>query len=614
MEKQNRIRAYKGDPVNPGVSRKTAGINFAVEIPCGISASLVLYRKGAALPEVEIPFTEEHRTGRMCAILISGLKPDKYEYNFRAAGKIMQDPFARVIRGREKFGAPVSEDEHAVRCGFLSEKEYDWKEDTAPQIPYNEMILYKVHVRGYTKQAKLSPRKKGTFAGLVEMIPYWKEMGINAIELMPAYEFQECTRKETAGSMAVRSKKDDRINYWGYAQGFYFAPKASYCATREPDREFRDMVHALHQAGIECIMEMYFPENTPSLQVVRSLWMWKLFYHVDGFHLQGDSLPVTAAAQDLLLSRTKLFYTHFDPILLENVKKYHHLYVYSDEYLYPARKMLNHMEGNLNEFFCQQRKQNSVEGFVNYITNNNGFTLWDLFSYCEKHNLENGEDNCDGNSFNYSSNCGVEGNTRKRYIDNLRKKQVRNALAMEFLAQGVPLVLGGDEFLNSQQGNNNAYCQDNKTGWLNWKKQKKETWLSEFIKNLTDFRREHPIIASEHPMELNDYGRKGFPDLSYHGESAWISSIPADRQAAGILYCGEYEKKTDQTPDDYIYIGYNFHSGLSHLALPKLPQNKKWYLLMTTAAENSFLPEKEILEDQHLLAIEGQSINIVIGI
>ena len=614
MEKQNRIRAYKGDPVNPGVSRKTAGINFAVEIPCGISASLVLYRKGAALPEVEIPFTEEHRTGRMCAILISGLKPDKYEYNFRAAGKIMQDPFARVIRGREKFGAPVSEDEHAVRCGFLSEKEYDWKEDTAPQIPYNEMILYKVHVRGYTKQAKLSPRKKGTFAGLVEMIPYWKEMGINAIELMPAYEFQECTRKETAGSMAVRSKKDDRINYWGYAQGFYFAPKASYCATREPDREFRDMVHALHQAGIECIMEMYFPENTPSLQVVRSLWMWKLFYHVDGFHLQGDSLPVTAAAQDLLLSRTKLFYTHFDPILLENVKKYHHLYVYSDEYLYPARKMLNHMEGNLNEFFCQQRKQNSVEGFVNYITNNNGFTLWDLFSYCEKHNLENGEDNCDGNSFNYSSNCGVEGNTRKRYIDNLRKKQVRNALAMEFLAQGVPLVLGGDEFLNSQQGNNNAYCQDNKTGWLNWKKQKKETWLAEFIKNLADFRREHPIIASEHPMELNDYGRKGFPDLSYHGESAWISSIPADRQAAGILYCGEYEKKTDQTPDDYIYIGYNFHSGLSHLALPKLPQNKKWYLLMTTAAENSFLPEKEILEDQHLLAIEGQSINIVIGI
>ena len=614
MEKQNRIRAYKGDPVNPGVSRKTAGINFAVEIPCGISASLVLYRKGAALPEVEIPFTEEHRTGRMCAILISGLKPDKYEYNFRAAGKIMQDPFARVIRGREKFGAPVSEDEHAVRCGFLSEKEYDWKEDTAPQIPYNEMILYKVHVRGYTKQAKLSPRKKGTFAGLVEMIPYWKEMGINAIELMPAYEFQECTCKETAGSMAVRSKKDDRINYWGYAQGFYFAPKASYCATKEPDREFRDMVHALHQAGIECIMEMYFPENTPSLQVVRSLWMWKLFYHVDGFHLQGDSLPVTAAAQDLLLSRTKLFYTHFDPILLENAKKYHHLYVYSDEYLYPARKMLNHMEGNLNEFFCQQRKQNSVEGFVNYITNNNGFTLWDLFSYCEKHNLENGEDNCDGNSFNYSSNCGVEGNTRKRYIDNLRKKQVRNALAMEFLAQGVPLVLGGDEFLNSQQGNNNAYCQDNKTGWLNWKKQKKETWLSEFIKNLTDFRREHPIIASEHPMELNDYGRKGFPDLSYHGESAWISSIPADRQAAGILYCGEYEKKTDQTPDDYIYIGYNFHSGLSHLALPKLPQNKKWYLLMTTAAENSFLPEKEILEDQHLLAIEGQSINIVIGI
>ena len=151
MEKQNRIRAYKGDPVNPGVSRKTAGINFAVEIPCGISASLVLYRKGAALPEVEITFTEEHRTGRMCAILISGLKPDKYEYNFRAAGKIMQDPFARVIRGREKFGAPVSEDEHAVRCGFLSEKEYDWKEDTAPGFtgsPLYARILFCFSISG----------------------------------------------------------------------------------------------------------------------------------------------------------------------------------------------------------------------------------------------------------------------------------------------------------------------------------------------------------------------------------------------------------------------------------------------------------------------------------
>ena len=387
-----------------------------------------------------------------------------------------------------------------------------------------------------------------------------------------------------------------------------------YSSSADAASEFRELVHTLHENGMECVMEFYFAPGMNQNVILDALRFWVREYHVDGFHLQGDSLPVTAAAQDLLLSRTKLFYTHFDPILLENAKKYHHLYVYSDEYLYPARKMLNHMEGNLNEFFCQQRKQNSVEGFVNYITNNNGFTLWDLFSYCEKHNLENGEDNCDGNSFNYSSNCGVEGNTRKRYIDNLRKKQVRNALAMEFLAQGVPLVLGGDEFLNSQQGNNNAYCQDNKTGWLNWKKQKKETWLAEFIKNLADFRREHPIIASEHPMELNDYGRKGFPDLSYHGESAWISSIPADRQAAGILYCGEYEKKTDQTPDDYIYIGYNFHSGLSHLALPKLPQNKKWYLLMTTAAENSFLPEKEILEDQHLLAIEGQSINIVIGI
>ncbi len=162
-------------------------------------------------------------------------------------------------RGREKFGAPLSKDEHEVRCAFLSEKEYDWEGDTAPEIPYSEMILYKIHVRGYTRQAKLALRKRGTFAGLTEMIPYWKELGINAVELMPAYEFQECVQADYAVNLAVRKKSDDRINYWGYTRGFYFAPKESYCATKEPDREFRDMIRALHKAGIEVHYGNVFP-------------------------------------------------------------------------------------------------------------------------------------------------------------------------------------------------------------------------------------------------------------------------------------------------------------------------------------------------------------------
>ena len=517
MEKQNRIRAYKGDPVNPGVSRKTAGINFAVEIPCGISASLVLYRKGAALPEVEIPFTEEHRTGRMCAILISGLKPDKYEYNFRAAGKIMQDPFARVIRGREKFGAPVSEDEHAVRCGFLSEKEYDWKEDTAPQIPYNEMILYKVHVRGYTKQAKLSPRKKGTFAGLVEMIPYWKEMGINAIELMPAYEFQECTCKETAGSMAVRSKKDDRINYWGYAQGFYFAPKASYCATKEPDREFRDMVHALHQAGIECIMEMYFPENTPSLQVVRSLWMWKLFYHVDGFHLMGDGVHQKVLEQDPILYGTKKMFSE----IAGNADTENMLAEYNAGFKQDMRRFLKSDEGMISGAEFHVRRNTGSFGTINYMANQDG----------------------------------------------------------------TQMIYGGDEFANSQAGNNNAWCQDNAVGWTDWKNAKKQENLSTFVKEAIAFRKKHPILHMPQEMRGVDYMAKGFPAISVHGERAWFLNRDNTSRLLGVMYCGSYAENENGNADDFIYIGMNFHWEKRNIALPNLPDGLGWKKVADTSGQ-----------------------------
>ena len=591
MEKQNRIRAYKGDPVNPGVSRKTAGINFAVEIPCGISASLVLYRKGAALPEVEIPFTEEHRTGRMCAILISGLKPEKYEYNFRAAGKIMQDPFARVIRGREKFGAPVSEDEHAGRCGFLSEPEYDWKEDTAPQIPYNEMNLYKVHVRGYTKQAKLSPRKKGTFAGLVEMIPYWKEMGINAIELMPAYEFQECTCKETAGSMAVRSKKDDRINYWGYAQGFYFAPKASYCATKEPDREFRDMVHALHQAGIECIMEMYFPENTPSLQVVRSLWMWKLFYHVDGFHLMGDGVHQKVLEQDPILYGTKKMFSE----IAGNADTENMLAEYNAGFKQDMRRFLKSDEGMISGAEFHVRRNTGSFGTINYMANQDGFTLYDTVAYNYRHNEANGEDNRDGSEFNYSWNCGVEGPSRRLQIRQMRERQIRNAFLMVLLSQGVPMIYGGDEFGNSQNGNNNAYCQDNQVGWIDWKALKKNESLFQFVKNAIAFRKEHPILHVPGEMYGVDYQTRGLPDVSLHGERAWYMNSENTSRLLGIMYCGAYAHRADGSEDASIYVAYNFHWEDRIFALPNLAGYRKWKKVIDTSTvkENGFLEQEQ---------------------
>ena len=151
-------------------------------------------------------------------------------------------------------------------------------------------------------------------------------------------------------------------------------------------------------------------------------------------------------------------------------------------------------------------------------------------------------------------------------------------------------------------------------GWLNWKNEKQYGWLVSFVMKMAQFRRAHPVISSELPMQQNDYARKGFPDLSYHGENAWISAFPSDRQAVGVMYCGAYVKKSDGSEDDFVYIGYNFHSGRSDLALPKLPEKKKWYLVANTALEEPFLEQQEKLDDQYLLTMEGQSVSLLIGI
>ena len=226
MYDQSRLLVHEGNPMLPGATKVSGGMNFAVEVPCDTEASLILYRKGEKEPEAEIPFAESNRTGRMCAMMVSGFKPEQYEYNFRIDTKICQDPYARGLAGRETFGR-VSEDkdEHRIRCSFPNLREYNWEGDVSPGISYQDMILYKVHVRGYTRQAKVAPKKRGTFAGLKEMIPYWKELGINAVELMPAYEFMERSTVEPGKAMIRQKHHKDKVNYWGYLPGFYLHPK-----------------------------------------------------------------------------------------------------------------------------------------------------------------------------------------------------------------------------------------------------------------------------------------------------------------------------------------------------------------------------------------------------
>lgn len=593
MADQKVIKTEQGYPLLPGTNRIGNGINFALEVPEGAQASLLLYRKRGKQPYAEIPFTEKNRVGNVYTMFLPDFKETDYEYNFMINGKIELDPCAYSIRGREHFGASFSEDIHKVRCGFLSREPYDWEDETAPQIPYSDLLLYKVHVRGYTKTCRELQGNKGTFRGLTEMIPYWKELGVNAIELMPAYEFQEVAPAADGGGMVSEARTEGKVNYWGYGPGYYYAPKRSYCATKEPEKEFRDFIKSLHKAGMECIMEMYFPAGTNPVSALRALQFWKLYYHADGFHVLGEGAPVHLLLTDGVLSDTKLLLHGFDENSIRERKGQKCVAEYNQGFLQDMRRFLKSDEEMVSSVSYRIRRNPSKYAVINYMAFQDGFTMNDMVTYNYRHNEANGEENQDGSSYNFSWNCGVEGPSRKQNIRQIRERQIRNAFLMMFLSQGVPMIYGGDEIGNSQGGNNNAYCQDNAIGWVDWKGLKKNEALLSFVKKAAAFRKEHPILHKEEEMKGVDYKTKGFPDISFHGERAWYCNSDNTSRLLGIMYCGAYAEKENGEPDDFIYVTYNFHWENREMALPNLPAGMEWKKVIDTAdAEANGFPEE----------------------
>jgi glycogen operon protein len=428
---------------------------------------------------------------------------------------------------------------------------------------------------------------------------------------MPIYEFEEMpVPKEVevpdyvkwqpeAGDMiqpVVLNREQKKLNFWGYGPGNYFAVKSSYAS--EPVKanvEFKRLVKSLHENGMECVLEFFFPWETNYNLILDVLHFWVKEYHVDGFHLIGPNLPITAIVQDPVLSRTKIFAEEFWG-QHDSRRKYKNLYVYKEEYQFAVRQLINHYDCDIREFANQQRKQGEIYGFVNFLASNNGFTLADCFMYNDKHNMANGEDNRDGNDYNLTNNYGVEGPTRKKFVNEVRRKQMRMALTMLMFAQGVPLIMAGDEFGNTQYGNNNAYCQDNEIGWVNWSQFAKYKEERALIKSLIEFRKKHTIITKDEPFRFNDYRTMGAPDFSYHGENAWISQLDPGRRSLGMLYYGAYAKE-GQSKDD-IYVGYNFYSDEVKLALPILSE-KKWTL------------DGEELEEQQYVTVPAHSIRVL---
>lgn len=604
------------------------GITFSAAVPSEENVDLILYPRGKQEIAGELPFPRQHYTGIVRTMKVAGISPEDYEYNFRVGGQVTVDPAARVVRGREGYGDFTPRGEHQVRGGFLTET-FDWRGDQTPlEIPYEEVVAYHLHVRGFTKQKNSRVRHKGTFLGLQEKIPYLKELGINQVILMPAYEFDEIIRPDVAqpGGQTVPSqlpqtvsgrdeKLDDpqqaavpgKLNFWGYVEGNYFAPKRSYCATNDPAREFKEMVRSFHESGIEVVMEFAFPDQINGAMVNDCLAWWVQEYHVDGFSLYMNQEKANTLACNPVLMRTKLMAGYFPSSSIPRGEKgvlWRNLAERNEGFLLTARKLLKGDEDQLAGFVDRVRYNPLETGVMNYITGHDGFTLMDLVSYDKKHNEANGEQGRDGAACDYSWNCGAEGPTKKRTVTRLRLRQMKNAFAMLLLAQGTPVILAGDEFGNSQQGNNNPYCHDSELTWVDWNREKANQELTSFVKELIAFRKAHGILHPGKGLSGGDALSSGYPDFSCHGSRAWYGDFDYQNRHVGLMYNGAYAGE-----DTFVYVAYNFHWEPRSLALPQLPDGMNWYEQMTTGDE----PPREGALSGKEIQVPGRCVQILVG-
>ena len=596
-----------------GATRVRGGYHFATTAGAS-SCALVLYREGKTAPVQKISFREEDKTGDVWNMTLTGGDFSGLEYAYEADGKLLPDPYGTSFRGREKWGA-LNQGKKPLRTPLIQE-EFDWEGDRPLEIPYEDTVIYRLHVRGFTRHSSSGTAEHGTFSAVAEKIPYLKELGVTAVELLPPTEFEEVILPEGAGKNPyVKEEPTGKINYWGYTGGGIFAPKASYSSGKEkhPVTEFKELVKALHRAGLEIIVELFFTGNESPVYALDAVRRWVERYHVDGVHLVGNA-PLKLIGEDPFLSRTKLLAVSWDGV---DGGRRKHLAEYNDGFMEDGRRLLKGDEGQINALVNRIRRNPKSCAAINYMASTNGFTLMDMVSYDRKHNEANGENGRDGSDSNYSWNCGVEGPTRRKKIMEMRKKQIRNALMLVFLSQGTPLLLAGDEFGNSQGGNNNAYCQDNETSWLNWNQLKTNSDIYEFVKYLIAFRKAHPVFHLAEEPKVMDYKVCGYPDVSFHGVKAWYPEFENFRRQLGVLYCGEYGEKADGTADDFFYVAYNSHWEPHEFALPHLRGDRKWHVAINTdegSRNGIYQPgEEKILKDQKRFMVQPRSVVVFIG-
>ncbi|MFJ9942560.1 glycogen debranching protein GlgX [Streptomyces erythrochromogenes] len=649
-----RVRA--GKPFPFGANVVPGGVSFSVFSDQATSMTLVIYKRGEPEPMAELEFPEEFRTGSVFAMTVFGLDHENIEYGYRADGpydpvtghrfdarQVLSDPYARLIAGRDVWGVEPDYSRGYQYRSRVCLQDFDWADDTPLGIPAEDLVVYEAHVRGFTRHPNSGVTAPGTFAGLREKIPYLKELGVNCIELLPVFEFDESDNPRSNPETGEKL-----FDYWGYNTVSFFAPKAGYAATGRygmQGDEFRTLIKDLHAAGIEVILDVVFNhtaegnEQGPTISfkgldnatyymltpegyyfnfsgtgntvncnhpVVRNFVLdclrhWVADYHIDGFRfdlaailgrsLDGTPLPnpplLELLAYDPVLRHTKLIAEAWDAgglYEVGNFPAYGRWAEWNGKYRDTVRRFLKGDPGVTGELATRIAgspdlySSRGTAASVNFLTAHDGFSLADLVSYNDKHNEANGEGNNDGANDNNSWNCGAEGPTDDPAVNELRTRQMKNALAILLTSQGIPMLLSGDEVGRTQQGNNNTYCQDNELSWFDWDQVDDNAELLRFTREMIAFRKRHRELRSTSHPTGRVRENLGLPDISWHGERAWQPDWSADSRLVAVARCGAGD-------DDVVYVAMNAHWESRDLELPALPGGRSWHLFADTGAE-----------------------------
>lgn len=628
------------------------GVNFSIYSSGAKSCELVLFKNHEKEPFAVIPFPHSYRIGNVFAMIVFDLDYENLEYGFYIDGvydfargdvynreKCLLDPYAKLVSGRNVWGEEPDWLDPFQYRSKVSLNDFDWEGDQPLKTPHNELIIYEAHVRGFTKDKSSGVKYKGTYAGLREKIPYLKELGITAIELLPIFEFDEfegCRTDEAGNTL---------YNYWGYSTVAFFAPKAGYAASGRYSMqidEFKNLVKELHKNNIKVILDVVFnhtaegnehgpyisfkgidnktyyiltPEgyyynfsgcgNTLNCNnsIVRNMILnclryWVAEYHVDGFRFDlaailgrnQDGSPMSnpplleALAYDPLLSDAVLIAEAWDAGGLYQVgsfPSYGRWAEWNGKYRDDVRRFLKgeaclagavaaRIAGSEDIYNPYWRGDCAS---VNFITCHDGFTLWDLYAYNHKHNEKNGWGGTDGGNEDNSWNCGWEGDCDQEDVNFLRRKMIKNAAAILLTSVGIPMILAGDEFGNTQYGNNNPYCQDNHISWLDWDMLKRNEEIFTFFQKMIAFRKEHPVL-----QKMSKGVPEGYPMISLHGTDAWHFDHSPENRIIGVMFAG----KTKDSKDDFVYIGVNAHWESHAIWLPQLPENCLWEIIANT--------------------------------